>query len=417
MARNSLSIGARWIFPVEGEPVENGVLRIRDGRIDEIVERGPWRPDIALGNAAIVPGFVNAHTHLELESIVGDDPKMTVDEIDWLRRVIAQRRTRGPGEAEAAIDRNLGDSIRAGTTLLADITTAGASWKAISDAPIRAVVFSEVIGLRRDRAFETSRGAWEWLASIRPEDQIRACARPGLSPHAPYSTVGWLYERAAQSGLPLTTHLAEMPEEAILLKGGRGRLRSFLEDIGAWDPEWEAIGPRPADYVRKGGLRKADWLIAHGTYLEPEDFWQLRSEAAPEDQRVAVAYCPRTHARFGHAPHPFREMLARGVVVCLGTDSRASSPSLSVLDEARFLYRADPSLGGRLLLTMATLFGSWALRADAVTGSLKSGKSADLAFVALPDREDSDPYALLFDSDRPVVGTAFEGAIVHGPGA
>ncbi len=81
-----------------------------------------------------------------------------------------------------------------------------------------------------------------------------------------------------------------------------GPLRSFLEDLGAWDDEWEPIGPRPADYVRKGELRNADWLIAHGTYLDPDDFWQLRPEAAPEGHRVAVAFCPRTHARFGHAP-------------------------------------------------------------------------------------------------------------------
>jgi cytosine/adenosine deaminase-related metal-dependent hydrolase len=167
--------------------------------------------------------------------------------------------------------------------------------------------------------------------------------------------------------------------------------------------------------VRKGDLRRADWLIAHGTYLDPDDFWQLRPEAGPDGHRVAVAYCPRTHARFGHAPHPFRAMLERGVVVCLGTDSRASSPTLSVLDEARFLRQADPALGGPLLLTMATLFGAWALRAETATGSLRPGKSADLAIVALPDRDAADPHDLLFESELPVLGAVFEGRFVHGP--
>ena len=203
-----------------------------------------------------------------------------------------------------------------------------------------------------------------------------------------------------------------MPEELELLGARAGRLRGFLEALGAWDDDWEPVGPRPADYVRKGDLRNADWLIAHGTYLDPSDFWQLRPEAAPEGRRVAVAYCPRTHARFGHAPHPFREMLARGAVVCLGTDSLASSPTLGILDEVRFLHRADPTLPGPLLLTMATLFGAWALKADTVTGSLKPGKSADLAVVALPDRDEADPHALLLDSDSPVVGTVFEGAFL-----
>ncbi len=214
--------------------------------------------------------------------------------------------------------------------------------------------------------------------------------------------------------MPLTTHLAEMPEERELLAHRRGRLREFLEDLGVWDEDWEPVGASPADYVRRGGLRESDWLIAHGTYLDPSEFWQFRPEAAPDGQRVAIAFCPRTHARFGHAPHPYRTLLERGVVVCLGTDSLASSPSLSVLDELRFLHRTDPSLQGELLLTMATLFGAWALRAENVTGSLKPGKSADLSLIALPDREMKDPYQLLFESDLPVVGSLFEGRFVTG---
>jgi cytosine/adenosine deaminase-related metal-dependent hydrolase len=206
-----------------------------------------------------------------------------------------------------------------------------------------------------------------------------------------------------------------MPEELELLERRDGPLRTFLEELGAWDDDWEPIGDRPADYVRRGDLRNADWLIAHGTYFDPSEFWQLRPEAAPDGHRVALAYCPRTHARFGHAPHPFRAMLERGVIVCLGTDSRASSPSLSILDEIRFLHRRDPSLNGPLLLTMATLFGAWALRAETTTGSLAPGKSADLAVVPLPDRDDPDPHTLLLDSDLPVVATAFEGNFVRGP--
>ena len=107
-------------------------------------------------------------------------------------------------------------------------------------------------------------------------------------------------------------------------------------------------------------MRNADWLIAHGTYIEPAEFWQLRPEASLNGHRVSIAFCPRTHARFGHAPHPYRSLLEKGVVVCLGTDSLASSPTLSVLDELRFLHDRDDSLSGALLLTMATLFGAWA---------------------------------------------------------
>ncbi|MGE3820647.1 MAG: amidohydrolase family protein, partial [Isosphaeraceae bacterium] len=344
MRSTPLTIASRYAFPVEGEPIADALLRIDRGRIAEVGPRLGRPVDLDLGNVAIIPGFVNAHTHLELSPIPPTRDDGAENEVAWLRRVIEQRRGAG-GSTDPllqAVKRNLTEALAAGTTFLADTTTAGLSWNAVAAAPLRAVVFAELIGLRRERALQTNDEAWTWIGQVEPGDQVAACARPGLSPHAPYSTSGWLYHRAAASRLPLSTHLAEMPEELELLQTREGPLRTFLEELGAWDDDWEPVGPRPSDYVRKKELRDADWLIAHGTYYDPSEFWQLRPEAAPNGRRVAVAYCPRTHARFGHAPHPFRAMLERGVVVCLGTDSLASSPSLCILDEGRFLKRRDP---------------------------------------------------------------------------
>ena len=416
MRRGTLTIQSRFLYPVEGPPIRDGCLTIEQGRIAWIGESKRRRCDLNLGNVAVVPGFVNAHTHVELEHLPGNGRPLSAheDEVSWLRRVVEQRRAGTEKSAAAAVARNVQASVDAGTTLLADTTTAGLSWDVVARAPLRGVVFAETIGLKRERGLQTNDAAWQWLGSIRPEAQVAACARPGLSPHAPYSTSGWLYHKAAASRLPLSTHLAEMPEELRLLKHRDGPLRRFLEDLDAWDEEWEPIGPRPADYVRRGELRNADWLIAHGTYFDPDEFWQLRPEAAPDGHRVAVAYCPRTHARFGHAPHPYRALLERGAIVCLGTDSLASSSSLSILDEVRFLHARDDSLSGELLLTMATLFGAWALRAETTTGSMKLGKSADLAIIPLPDREEIDPFNLLWESELPVISTVFEGDFVSG---
>lgn len=409
------SLGARWAFPVEGPPLADALVVVADGRIAGVKAGARHLAETDLGNSAIVPGFVNAHTHLELSALPGrEEPTFPEDEIAWLGRVVAGRRAGTVEASRAVASANLAAAIAAGTTMVADTTTAGLSWRLIAESPIRGVVFSELLGLKRSRGVETVHEAFAWLSTIRPETQVAACAKPGLSPHAPYSTAGWIYERAASAGVPLSTHLAEMPEELELLRTRDGPLRAFLEDLGAWDDAWEPVAPEPAGYVRRGKLRHSDWLIAHGNYLDPQDFWQLRPSSAPGGQRVAVAYCPRTHARFGHARHPYRGMLESGAIVCLGTDSLASSPSLSVLDEMRFLHQIDRSLGGRLLLTMATLFGAWALRAETVTGSLKPGKSADLAVIALPDREAEDPYSLLLDSDLPVLATMFEGNFVAG---
>ena len=217
---------------------------------------------------------------------------------------------RGNGRDDPA---NVAACVASGTTGIADITPAGQSWDALSGAPLRGVAYAEVLGLRRMRGIETTQDAWDWISSLDIDDDgPTRRLRPGLSPHAPYSTAGWIYERAAAGKLPLSTHLAEMPEELTLLETRGGPLRDFLEEIGAWDDDWEPLGASPVDYLRRGDLRDSDWLVAHGTYLRPEEFWTLRPNGEDNDKRVAVAFCPRTHARFGQAPHPYRSMLGRG---------------------------------------------------------------------------------------------------------
>ncbi len=144
-------------------------------------------------------------------------------------------------------------------------------------------------------------------------------------------------------------------------------------------------------------------LIVHGNFLSPA--------VASFPKNATVVYCPRTHAAFGHPPHPFREFLARGVRVAVGTDSLASNPDLDVLAEIRFLHRLYPDVPGDVLLRMATLSGAEALGWADETGSLAPGKSADLVVVPLPARND-EPHHLLLDSDLAVCKVLFRGGWV-----
>lgn len=417
------TLAARWIFPVEDEPIENGCIDLDGETIVGIGPRANRSVDLDFGNAAILPGLVNSHCHLELEAIDEDRHRWQPTdapefEVDWLRKVVKHRWLTDPESYADTAARNARDLVRSGTTLVADVTTAGASGPALVETPIRSVIFAEVIGLKRLRAMATNEAAWAWINAVEPalkraERSEKAFRQKiGLSPHAPYSTAGWIYLQAATSGMPLTTHLAEMPEEGQLLANGTGPLRDFLEEIGAWpeDDEFRPIGPNPIDYVRHKDLRKSDWLIAHGNYFEESDLWKLAPASLQPGQRIAVAYCPRTAHRFGHRAHPYRQLLERGAIVCLGTDSLASSPTLSILDEMRFLRGADPNLPGSVILAMATLFGAWALRADDFCGSLKPGKRGDLCVIALPDRDQKiSAHELVLDSDLPVVATWLDG--------
>ena len=249
MRSESFRLTARYLVPVEGPPIEGGRLIVIDGAIAGIepARRGP--ADYDLGNVAVLPGFVNAHTHLDLTPIPTepDRPDGTENEVRWLRRVVAHRRSTTPEASREAIGRNIASSLASGTTAVADVTPAGRSWDALAGSPLRGIVFAEVVGLSRMRGIETTQAAWDWIASLGINEGDPALRlRPGLSPHAPYSTAGWLYERAAGGKMPLSTHLAEMPEELTLLESRTGPLRRFLEEIGAWDDDWEPVGPSPA---------------------------------------------------------------------------------------------------------------------------------------------------------------------------
>jgi cytosine/adenosine deaminase-related metal-dependent hydrolase len=390
------TLTARWVFPVDGPLLERGTISIAGERIVAVEPHGTRIADRDLGNVAILPGLVNAHTHLDLSGARGKVPPSAVF-TDWLSAVIAYRRSRSPDEACADIRAGLAESLRAGTTLLADIAAEGRSWNELVAAPVRAVVFHELLGLSLDRAREAERAALQWLGS----HAATPSCRPGLSPHAPYSFRAELLPTLAGAAKRITIHLAESAAEMELLQRQTGPFVSFLAERGVWDPSGLA---RSAEHIVQLTSGAEAVLCAHGNYLDPD---------TPIPPRGTIVYCPRTHATFGHPPHPFRQFLARGVRVALGTDSLASNPDLDLLAEARFLHANYPDVPGQVLLRMATLSGAEALGWADETGSLTPGKSADLVVVPLPDEAVSDPHALVLGSALPVSGVLFRGKWVQ----
>jgi cytosine/adenosine deaminase-related metal-dependent hydrolase len=409
---------ARWVFPVSGPPVENGTVTVRGETISAVEPKGARTADIDLGNAAIIPGLVNAHTHLDLSGARGLIPPTDPDHFaDWLRGVIEFRRSRTIEQVQADIRNGLSACLRSGTTLVGDIASGGLSWEAVSSAPLRSVVFFELIGLSEERYRQAVADSITWA-----QDKLdHPTCRSALSPHAPYSfrlsfvrqlggqllfrpsrasfkqmdpasIMKYLRARTANSRA-LAIHLAESQVEAELLTRRSGPFVDFLKELGAWDPSGLA-------WDFEHALTLCGWqgpqLLVHCNYLSPD---------APISSNASIVYCPRTHAAFGHPPHPFREFLKRGVRVCLGTDSLASIPDLDILAEARFLHELYPDLPGHQLLRMITLSGAEALGWANEMGSLEPGDSADLVVLPLPNRDDADPYRLIFESDE-TPGTA-----------
>ncbi|HKI38566.1 MAG TPA: amidohydrolase family protein [Gemmataceae bacterium] len=386
------ALTARWVFPVAGPPVERGVVTVLGEQVVAVEPHGTRAADLDLGNAAILPGLVNAHTHLDLSGMRGRCPP-SPDFTGWLRQVIAHRGATPSGQAQADVRAGIAECLRFGTTLLGDVAFEGGSWDALAEAPLRAVVFRELLGLTREGARDALRAALEWTPS-RPES---ATCRPGLSPHAPYSFRAEVLDVVCAIGRRITIHLAESLAELELLERQSGSFVSFLTERGVWDPS--GLASSPTQVIELTRLARSV-LYAHGNYLGPD---------APVPAHGTVVYCPRTHAAFGHAPHPFRDFLARGVRVALGTDGLASNPDLDILAEARFIHAGHPDVAGDTLLRMATLSGAEALGWADTTGSLAPGKSADLVVLPLPDTDAADPHRLVFESDRAVSAVMFRG--------
>lgn len=312
-----------------------------------------------------LPPLVNAHAHLDLTS-VGTVP-FDGTFADWAGRV-RQRRASNPRDIAASVHEGARRSAAGGTGFIGDI--AGnfglSALEALRDAApatgLEGVSFVEVFGIGTSSA----RGVdfLRDLAGRAPAE--RHGIRLGASPHAPYSCDDAVYRAAASLGMPIATHLSETLDEARFVHDGSGPFEGLLRSVGAWTPDLLGWGCGPVARVLPV-VRHRGALLVHLNYVDDAALALLAAQARDDRPPVAV-YCPRAseffgHPAGGHAPHRYREMLAAGVPVALGTDSAivlGDAPSISVLDEMRLLHRRDGTDPG-LLLGMATVHGAQAL--------------------------------------------------------
>ena len=399
------ALRGRFVFPVSSPPIANGVVTIRGDTIVGVGTEPLGCPVQDLGNVAILPGLVNAHTHLEFSDLPRPlgTPGMALP--DWIRQVIAYRRA-AASDVVLAVQRGLRESLLAGTTGLGEIATT--DWR--RDPSIAGNVmpwvtmFFESIGPTRDRLATAAVAAEQFLSASVADTQIL----PGLSPHAPYTVhtelLTALVGLSQKFKVPLSMHLAESREELELLHSGGGPFRDLLADLNSWNAHPSARHPNILEYLRQ--LAEAPRaLVVHGNYLDAKEMEFIAAHAA----RMAVVYCPRTHHFFGHDPYPLAQMLKLGIPVALGTDSRASNPDLDLLAEMRHVAEHHPEVRPSTVLELGTLGGARALGIENLAGSLQVGKRADLAILSLADSSAHDPHEMLFTPTAHVVQTWLNG--------
>jgi 5-methylthioadenosine/S-adenosylhomocysteine deaminase len=359
------------VLPVEGAPIRDGAIAIRDGRVEAV---GPAE-DLGRGEhfpgAAIVPGFVNAHTHLEYAVYAGFGDGQSF--APWLATHIERKARIGQAEMEAIAKLGAAECLASGVTTVGDASFSGAAAHACAEVGLRAIVYLEVFGSGAEAALDRYR---RLLAYVEPALSQRVAV--GVSPHAPYTCSTEVYAACLGLGVPVMTHFNESQDELDWLLAGEGPMRPVAELL---------IEPDGRSGIRRlaaARLLGPNVVAAHCVKVDEEEIELL----AADD--VAVVHCPRSNALLGCGIAPLTELRAAGLRLGVGTDGISSVPSHDYFDELRAVVaaaRARTEQASALLpaeaLELGTLGGARALGLEHEVGSLVPGKRADVTVVGL----------------------------------
>jgi cytosine/adenosine deaminase-related metal-dependent hydrolase len=396
-------LSADWVVPVEGPPIREGAIAVDgDGVIAAVGPRSELGPGEAYPQSVILPGFVNAHTHLEYEVYAGFGDGLGF--ADWIGLHVQRKQRIDLSEMEAIARLGALRCLQSGITTVGDCSFSGAAVTACAELGLRGTIYLEVFGATDEpihERFEPMRARIHEALS----DEVRL----GISPHAPYTCTVELYRAAAQLGLPLATHLAESEAETEFLRTGTGAWASFAEMLV------QPPGTTGVRALAAAGLLRPNMIAAHCVEVDEEEIALLA------EHDVAVAHCPRSNAILGCGVAPLSALREAGIRVCIATDSPASTPSFDMFDElraaivgARARERRPDALTAAEALELATLGGARALGLEAAVGSLVPGKRADLTVLSFADTsyvpwEDPVTATVLGGSPQSVVATLVSG--------
>ena len=370
-------LSADWLVPMRGEPVPGGALLIgNDGRIlaagpAHAVPAPPAAPSEHFPGCSLLPGLVNTHTHLELTGLAGaiDAP----DFAEWIRRIIALKATFDYDHFLAAARQGVADCFAGGVTTIADTGDSGAVIEALFEAHGSGIVYHEVFGPDPGQCRSSLEGLQQRVAERRRFTSERI--RIGVSPHAPYTVSGALYQAvsrwARSEGLPLATHLAEPPGEMTLFRDGSGSFAEMWRRRGIPLPQEPVT---PIEWLERHEVLGPGTLCVHVVHADRADVARLARSGS------AVAHCPLSNRAHAHGTAPLAAMLEAGIRLGCGTDSVVSVGRLDLLAEAR-AARALAGLGAPAALALCTTEAARALGLDAEVGSLEPGKWGDVVAI------------------------------------
>lgn len=417
---------AKYVLPISTPPIENGSVVIDGstiiavGKRDEIVERFPDAEVEDFGEAAILPGFVNCHSHLEVTSMRGALDDVEHDFSAWLLKLNDMRAGLSDEDIRKAAIAGAVEGMQAGVTCFGDIGRYGvAGFEALKQVGLRGILFQETEFSPDDQTAES-----DFAALIEKFESLRETetdlVKVGISPHSPYTVSPKLFQLiadfAVKNNIKLTIHAAESTNEDELLRQGTG----FFTDVyKKYNVTWQSPHCSTIEYLDRLGVLGAKPLLAHCVTVSEGDIELIARSGS------SIAHCPKSNAKFGHGYAPFEAFLEKGIAVGLGSDSVASNNVCDILEESRFAALAARNRAGtkrfitaKEMLEVSTLGGAKALGLDHLIGTLEPGKQADIIAVSLKHAAQqpiNDIHtALVFASNaRDIVMTMVAGNVTY----
>ncbi|MGE3955309.1 MAG: amidohydrolase family protein [Vicinamibacterales bacterium] len=373
---------AAWVLPVAAPPMRDAWVAVEKGRIVAVGRQADASvPEVDLGAVALLPGLVNAHTHLELSYLRGQVPPAP-GFVTWIRGVVGARRQRPDARAPEILDgirSGIAEALAAGTALVGDISNTLVPFELLASSALGGVVFYELLRFNAPDPGQVVADACRQIDALSSVPHVR----PSLAAHAPYSVAPLVF-RAIREAMdvrpfaPYSVHLSESREETEFIATATGEWRRFLEEVGSWDPAFEPPGASPVTYLDDAGFLGGRTLAVHGVQMTQADLARIAACGA------TLVTCPRSNAHTGAGVPPVADFYAAGVRVAVGTDSLASTPDLNLFAELAAMRALAPGVPAGRLIESATINGAHALGFEADFGTLEAGKRARVLAVDVP---------------------------------
>lgn len=374
-------IAATYIFPVNRPPVKKGILTCEnDGTVIGISDTGgniSEESGLEYYSGVLVPGFVNAHCHLELSFLKNKIPEKTgiggfVGHINRLRNIDTEK-------AEPEMQKADRQMQASGIAAVGDISNSIKSLGIKTKSEIFYHTFVETFGFhpsRAERAFNIA----QFVCDEFHENELAA----SIVPHSPWSVSFPLFEKIVQNATTeksiLTIHNQESRAEAQFFSNGTGPIASHLQnnlgiDISHWQPSKKSSLSSILNFIPK----ENHLLLVHNTFTPKQDIDELKKRRPVENTFFVL--CPNSNLYIENQLPPVDLFREEKLNICLGTDSLASNHNLSILDEMVTLQTNFPEIELKELIGWACLNGARALQIDRQFGSFETGKKPGVNLI------------------------------------